>query len=255
MAQEYVSLTKLQPQLDPYFVVKEKVQEAIQKLSEEFEAWRSLLDATNTQKDQKFATLTTTIQNNITDIEADVADLDEVVLAISSDRERFKAIPDSEVATRSKFVVDIKKALNNFKDTMNSARTNAKVDRDRRQQLLGDGPSASTSRDEKSSDSEIIQDAKQKQKDLVDQQGEILDDMNQAMGRLITLSQDMTTELASQNDDLTSMVGDVDSARGTMDVVLKKLDKILHTSRGGRWCCIFLLAATAIALTIAIFQS
>jgi len=102
---------------------------------------------------------------------------------------------------------------------------------------------------------DIVLARKQQQKAIEAEQDEVLDDMAGALERLKGTTVEIEGTLVKQKDLIEDLDSGMNSAQSNMEVVTKKLSKLLGTSDRGRLCCIVMLFVTGIALLFAIIYA
>jgi len=246
------------PARDPFYVVKEKVQELTTTLSTDFDRWKELLETTNTASHKDFAPLTQSVKVTLKKLNIDLNDLAQTIEIVSANRQRFKDIDDKELDSRKRFVNDTKSTVQEYEDTLGSVRTKSKLERDSREQLYAKENSQRKSAKEREREREgnDFVDAKaQSQQQVERQQDEVLDDMTHALDRLGAMAGTIKTTLGEQNEMLKEFDNEMDRTQGAMGKVMRKIDKLLGQSDSGRLCCIFFLFVIVCVLIIAIIYT
>jgi len=241
------------PPRDPFYVVKEKVQDMIGTLTVDFDRWKELLETTNTASSKEFAPLTQSIKVAIKKLNIDLNDLSQTIAIVSANRARFAAIDDKELDARKKFVNDMKALVSDCEETLASVRTKSKLERDQRDHLFAAENAERRTAKQKEVErdaSDFLDGRQQAQVDVQKQQDAVLDDMSSALDRLGAMSSDIHTELKVHDTMLTEMDDDMTATQTTMNKVLRKVDKLLGQSDTGRLCCIFFLFICVIILII-----
>jgi len=249
------------PTKDPFYVVKEKVQDVAGQLQQDYHRWKELLESVNTSTNTEFGTLTKNIKTAIRSIRVYLSDLDRTITIVETNRSKFKQISDEELASRKNFIAEMTALTTQSEDTLTSSTTKNKLDKDKRAVLMrdsksdsGEGPVALTPLDKairRSTDS-FVDDKRQTQLTLEKEQDIVLDDINEALSRLGDVATTITKELKTQEVLLDEVSGEVDEATDNMQRALKSIDKLLGKSDKGRICCIIILIITVIALFIAL---
>jgi len=238
------------PARDPFYVVKEKVQGLITKVSIDFDKWKDIFENSNTARNTDFIDLGKGVRVAIASINVDLNDLAQTIKIVEQNRTRFKDIDDNELNSRRKFVNDMKVKIQNIEETLNSQRTKKKLEKDERESLMGSSNGRRTTsgmeRERKQDAGDYIDDRRNQTQALVGKQDEVLDDMSSALGRLTDVAATINTELKDQNQILQSMDGEMDESLSSMGMVMGKLNRIIGKSDKGRLCCIIFLIITAL---------
>jgi len=253
-AQQTVSI----PARDPFYVVKEKVQGLITKVSIDFDKWKEIFENSNTARNTEFTELGKGMRVAVSSINVDLNDLAQTIKIVEQNRARFKDIDDNELNSRRKFVNDMKAKIQNIEETLNSLRTKKKIEKDERESLMGpsNGRRMTTGmeRERRQDSSDFIDDRKNQSQALVVKQDEVLDDMSHALGRLGDVASVINTELKDQNQILGQMDNEMDESLGSMGMVMGKINRILVKSDKGRICCIiFLIIVALVELLLIIY--
>jgi len=237
------------PARDPFYVVKEKVQALITKVSMDFDKWKDMFESSNTARNTDFSELAKNMRLAMKTIRADLDDLAQTIKIVEDNRIRFKDIDDAELNSRKKFVNDMRAKLQSIDETLNSQRTKKKLEKDDRENLLassnGRRMTTGLERERKQDTNDYIDDRRNQTQALVGKQDEVLDDMSNALGRLGDVASVINTELQDQNKILQEFDGEMDESIGTMGMVMGKVNRILNKSDKGRLCCIILLIIIA----------
>ena len=237
---------------DPFYAVKDKVQNSLTKVRADFSRFDSL-----STRSADYATLLGQLRQQVNAIETDVKDLAQTIVIVEQNRVRFTSITDEELSSRKQFVDTTKSTLATYSSTLRSAQN--KLNSDNRKDLMpAAGPSrfssaAATSGTREQDD--YVSSAAQQQQQLIRQQDVVLEDMDAALARLGNISNDINAELVEQGAMLDELDSGMDEAQGNMNIVLKKMDKLLKTSDRGRICCIIGLFFLAVLLLILIFYT
>jgi len=246
------------PARDPFYVVKEKVQSLIAKVSIDFDKWKDIFETSNTARNQDFVELGKSIRLAIKTINVDLNDLAQTIQIVQDNRARFKDIDDAELTSRRKFVNDMKARVQEIESTLNSERTKKKQEKDERELLMQSQNGKKISaleRDRKQDAGDFIDERKNQSQALVQQQDVVLDDMSNALGRLSDVAGTINTELKDQNEVLGQFDNEMDESLSSMGMVMNKLNRVLNKSDKGRVCCIVLLIVTALVELILIIYT
>ncbi len=159
---------------------------------------------------------------------------------MEANRKRFPNIDDAELESRRQFANDCKALVLDVISTVNSPRSQNKIDRDARSALMGSGGKSSGKVGSKEGGN-FIQAKQQEANQLVERQDEILTDMTAALDRLKGVSVDIQGELGTQTKIISQMTVGADTALGNMELAFGKMDALTGKSSSGRWFCILFL--------------
>jgi hypothetical protein len=250
----YVAMSKSEqvapklPKRDPFFTVKEKVQAQTSQLNEDMVVWRDLLENHNTYTKDDFAPLTGKIRAMIKSIDLGIQDLAKTIQIVEGNRSRFKNIDDIELASRNKFVNEIRLMLEQIREELDGERTKRKMDADARAAM---SEASRRKAGERQGAALLHQEAQSHQRHQ-EQQDEVLDDMSAALSRLSDVSENIGSELNTHHGLLGEMDDGLTQAQDNMGVVLRKMDKLIKRSDKGLWLCMLFLSITAFVLLILI---
>lgn len=235
---------------DPFFVVKDRVQTIQTALSFDFERWQALLNGSNTAQSTEFQDLLKKIRVNLQQMGVYVKDLQQTIIIVEKQRAKFPQITDMELASRKKFIQEMRTMSNNIDDALTNTRTQQKMARDSRLAVGMSRPTQPDSTPDQESD--YVADAKMAQTEIDNKQDEILGDMESILGRLSGISGGITDELKVHKVMLEEADDKASDVKDLLNVAMKKMDKLLGQSNNGRLCLIMLLFLICIALFFAL---
>jgi len=99
---------------DPFYVVKEEVNEALQAVGEIYDKWKDLLENSNTATNNEFKWISNELRTGLKGIESDLGDLEETIKIVERDKTRFR-IDDREINNRKSFIYVTKKKNSIYK--------------------------------------------------------------------------------------------------------------------------------------------
>jgi len=237
---------------DPFYSVKDKVVGLLTKLRSDFSRFESL-----SSRSGEFTPLLNQLKQQISAIDTDCKDLAQTIVIVESNRARFPSISENELNSRKQFVSESQQQLNSYQEQLR--RSAQKAAGDNRRDLMAPGQSSrfnsAAAQQVNREQDDYVSSAQNQQQALMKQQDLVLDDMDGALARLANINEDINTELTEQGQMLDQLDGSIDEAQGSMNIVLKKMDKLLKTSDRGRICCIIALFFLAILLIIIIFYA
>jgi len=244
---------------DPFYVVKEEVQQSVSGVTTLYDRWQELLRNTNTAQNDEFKWTTSQIKNGIKSIEWDLQDLEETIGIVEGNRQRFK-LDIGEVESRKAFITETKATIKKMKDDLNNVTTKGKIENDNRSVLMGskkvqergkfDGIHDAIRED----NDNFINNSQRQLQQTMDAQDEDLDAVGQSVVRLKEMGQTINTELNQQSLILDEMDSQVDKTSGRLNNVVRRLNKLLEsTSDRVQWCVVIVLILILIGLIIVVF--
>jgi len=231
---------------DPFYSVKDKVTGLVNKLRSDFSTF-----ATLSTRSSDFQSLSAQLKQQLSAVEVDLNDLAQTIIIVEQNRPRFPSITEAELNIRKQFVNETKSALQTWNDQLKRAINKSTAEQRR---ALMDQPSTSNrfsgamNNASTRAGDDFVSSSAQQQAQLYKQQDVVLEDMDAALARLSNISQDITSELVEQDHMLTEVDESMDEAKGSMNNVIKKMDKLLGQSDKGRYCCIATLVVVVIIL-------
>jgi chromosome segregation ATPase len=246
---------------DPFYVVKEEVQQSVSGVTTLYDRWQELLKATNTAQNDEFKWTTTQIKNGIKSIEWDLQDLEETIGIVEGNRQRFK-LDASEVESRKGFITETKATIKKMKDDLNNAATKGKMENDARSTLMNttrkspsdngkfDGLHKAIIED----NDQYINNSRQQIQQTMDAQDEDLEAISRATGNLKEIGITINDELKLQGHMLEEMDTEVDKTNSRLNNTLKRLNKLIDsTSDRVQWCMVIVLTLILIGLIVIVF--
>jgi len=244
---------------DPFYVVKEEVQQSVNGVTTLYERWQELLKNSNTAQNDEFKWTTNQLKTGVRSIEWDLADLEETIGIVESNRQRFK-LDQAEVESRKKFITETKGSIKKMKDDLQNATTKGKMEHDNRDTLMRkktqDVPDRFSGLDNaiQQDNDNFITGHHQRQEQLINQQDDDLDALSHTVATLGNMGEAINSELVQQARILEDMEGEVDKTSGRLSNVVKKVNRLLEsTSDRVQWCIIISLLLILVGLVIVVF--
>jgi len=246
---------------DPFYVVKEEVQQSVNGITTLYDRWQELLKSTNTAQNDEFKWTTNQLRTGIKSIEWDLQDLEETIGIVESNRQKFR-LEQSEVDSRKKFISETQYIIKKMKEELNNAQTKGKMEHDQRDALgmkskgRGDVPDRFAAVDAaiKEDNDNFIRNQAQVQEEIIRKQDGELDELGHVVGVLGEMSTSIHTELEQQSRILDDLETGVDKTSGRLSSVIKRVNKLLEsTSDRVQWCLIIVLTLILVGLVIIVF--
>lgn len=251
---------------DPFYAVKDKVQASLSSLQKQLAHSDSLVTGGSASREEIDASLSEA-RAAMSQIHVDVKDLSQTITIVEENRSRFPSIGERELESRRAFVTDAKTTLSQCDEQIKrvAARAQQQANQSRKKLLqqgnagagrdsgLGNSRFDSSAAAESSrANDDFIANSRMQMKSVEKEQDDVLISMSDSLDRLKGISESIGDELKQSEYQLNELESDIDQANGTMEVVLKKMDKLLKSSDKGRLCCIVILFVVAIALFLGI---
>jgi len=246
---------------DPFYVVKEEVQQSVSGITTLYDRWQELQKNSNTAQNDEYKWTVNQLKTGIKSIEWDLQDLEETIGIVEGNRQRFK-LEQAEVESRKKFIQETKSVIKKMKDDLNSASSKGRETNDQRQALMQTKTPKGDPNDRYAGLNGVIQqdndrmigDQQGQQMQIMRQQDQELDAISNTIGQLGAMGEAIHTELSSQSRMLDEMNDRVDQTDSRLTNVMRKVNHLLEsTSDRVQWCLIIVLTLMLIGLVIIVF--
>jgi len=250
---------------DPFYVVKEEVQQSVNGITTLYDRWQELLKTTNTATNDEFIWTANQLRTGIKSIEWDLQDLEETIGIVENNRQKFR-LEQSEVDSRKKFISETQYIIKKMKEELNNTQSKGKMDNDTRDALMrgnkSSGREDSRDRDKfsalddaiKSDNDSFIRNQSQVQDQIIRQQDTDLDDLSNVVGVLGQMGNSIQAELEQHGRILDDLDSGVDNTSGRLNSVMRRVDKLLaSTNDRVQWCLIIVLGLILLSLIIIVF--
>jgi len=242
---------------DPFYVVKEEVQQSVTGITTLYDRWQELLKTTNTAQNDEFKWTTNQLRTGIKSIEWDLQDLEETIGIVESNRQKFK-LEQSEVDSRKKFISETQYIIKKMKEELNNTQTKGKMDNDQRDALMKsktgrkDGDQFSKLNEAVRTDNDaFIKGQAQVQDQIIRQQDTELDELGNVVSVLGEMGNTIKDELEMQSRMLDDLESGVDQTSGRLATVMRRVNKLLDTAGDKvQWCLVVVLTLILIGLVI-----
>lgn len=242
---------------DPFYVVKEEVEQSISGVTSLFDRWKMILQNTDTSQNEEFQWTAEELKKGIKTIEWDLNDLEETIKVVESSKDKF-GITTDELSKRKQFIQKTKDTVQQIKNAMNSPETRTKIENDKRQNLI---PKKQPSdrwdklKKEMENDNErFLQEQQMQQQEIFSEQDKNLDILKDSVSRMKNYGEvinDTMQEHFVLIEEVESGVEKVDSGLKGM---IKKVDNLIdRTKDSTQWCIIITLILILVGLLVAVF--
>ncbi|CAM6127636.1 unnamed protein product [Calypogeia fissa] len=239
--------------LDPFYLVKEEIQDSVNKLQATFARWEQL----PTSSIQDFLDLSKELSTGCETIEWQVDELDRAIAVAERDPARF-SIDVAEIERRKKWtssthnqIFTIRKALQNSAD-VSAGRSQQPGNRREFSRL----PDDTTTKRAAPRENESFNYESDRQALMMREQDDDLDDLSDAVGRIAEVGLVIHTELSSQDTLIDELDKDMDHTSNRLDFVQKRIAAVLKkASWKAQACTILTLVGLLIVLTYLVFNA
>jgi len=241
---------------DPFYVVKDEVQQSLGGITALYDRWKDLLQTTNTAANDEFKWTTNELKSGLRSIEWDMNDLEETVRIVESNKTKFK-IDDSEVQSRKDFIQETKNKVTAIKDALQDTSTKGKMEKDQREVLLKKKPSDKFSKMEKAiedDNEDFIKNQQSQQLQIMKKQDDDLTRLSHTVENLKEIGSTITTTLEEQTDLIVDLETEVDKADSGLKGAIRGVNKLIDSTKDStQWCVIIILILALVGLIILVF--
>jgi len=246
---------------DPFYVVKEEVQQSVSGITTLYDRWQELLKNSNTSQNDEYKWTVNQLKTGIKSIEWDIQDLEETIGIVEGNRQRFK-LDQAEVESRKKFIQETKSTIKKMKDDLNSASAKGKVDNDQRQTLMQNKPPkdstdrfAGLQNAYQQDNDRFVNDHQSQQMQIMRQQDDDLEGIAETVTTLGQMGKAINSELSAHAIILDDMGSKVDHTDGRLTATIRRVNKLIEsTSDRVQWCLVIVLTLMLIGLVIIVFN-
>ena len=236
---------------DPFVLAKDEVTRARAAADALFAEWQGLVRGGRMESDD-FQVANSELLSALRNIEWDLQDISEMSIGnVERNRKQFK-LSDAEIERRKEFVASTRERIRVVKEQMQQPEkllpSGQRAAAQRGALLRGadDSPVTSAAQSERQG---LVADGEMAQQMLVRQQDEQLEDLSEAMTRLGEMGNVIGGELSSQGRLVDELTEDVAHVATRLDVVQKKVDKMLESkSERSLMCIICIMSVVLIVL-------
>jgi len=243
---------------DPFYVVKEEVDQSMQGITALYEQWRTLLNETNTYLNDEFKWTFDELKKGVKDIEVDLQELERTVAIVESNRSKFK-IEETEIISRKGFIESIKQRVNVIKDDLYSPRTRGKIDKDQRDQLqqkkvVQTDKYAKLHNALEEDNDNFISSQQQKQQLIMGKLDNKYEVLHEAVGTLHQMGIQIDQTLDEQSKMITEIDEEVDKLDTGIKGAIQRVNKLIDSTKDStQWCIIAFLAIILVVLLVLVF--
>jgi len=235
---------------DPFYVVRDEVQQSVNGITSLFTSWKELLANTNTSQSDDFKWTTNELKSIVRSVEWDLQDLEETISIVEKNRQKFR-IDDHEIEERKRFVRETKLLIAEVKQALAGIESRKKLENEEREVLTSQSKSAKKPPGSKyerlkaaveESNTEFISNEDQKMELIMKDQDPLLDQLGEGVGTLGQIAVAINSEVNVHNQMLTEVSEDVDKTQGTMKTGIKKMEQLLEATDNKKlWALIVVL--------------
>ena len=225
---------------DPYFSTKNDIQAAVERFTNDFDSWDNMLENTNTHQNKSFKELTDSLKSQYKQINRSLKELTKTISTVESNRSNFQSITNQDLHERKSFVRDMKSAITDCRDKMQSPKTRDIIDQHKREFQVSKQESVQERFSRQQNDQHIdghVQEQQLEEK----KQDEILDDMHATLKRLGVHANTINVEIDSQMKLLDEVDEEMTITGDRLTRLTQKLDDLMGQSNSKKICLIVLL--------------
>lgn len=236
---------------DPYFVVRDEVNQAVRACATKLKEWQRVMQSPNSRASAA-RELTSELRSNVRSAEWDLEDLDESVSVVENNPARF-GLTGIELENRKSFIREARLLLADMKSELEGPDVNDRL-------LAMENTNSvkinmSSSRYNNTYENPSFHDGYQTQSQLIREQDDELEIVSGNVQTLKNMSRAIGDELDDQAVLLDSLGGEIDSASGRMQATLAKIQRVTRLSTDRRqWYAIGGLAFLIFIMLIFLFS-
>lgn len=243
---------------DPYYVAKEEVAKAMDRLRGLHQDWKRLLQTEDTARSQRFQQMHQEITGELEQLGLDLDDIHATISMVEGNRNTFQ-LSDAELQSRKRFVTDSRRTLEDLQKDVNGPQTRAKLENDKKA-LLSSAASSARTREERQrsamqENQAFLDRQRQQQTQLRAQQDEDLEMLSLSAQRLGNTAQIINVELKEQQKMLEELDEDIDKEAEKLNFVMKRMGKLLKTSDSKQLCLIIGLSCLVVVLLFLVINT
>lgn len=243
---------------DPYYVAKEEVAKAMDRLRGLHQDWKHLLQTEDTARSQRFQQMHQEITGELEQLGLDLDDIHATISMVEGNRNTFQ-LSDAELQSRKRFVTDSRRTLEDLQKDVNGPQTRAKLENDKKA-LLSSAASSARTREERQrsamqENQAFLDRQRQQQTQLRAQQDEDLEMLSLSAQRLGNTAQIINVELKEQQKMLEELDEDIDKEAEKLNFVMKRMGKLLKTSDSKQLCLIIGLSCLVAVLLFLVINT
>eukprot|EP00123_Amoebidium_parasiticum_P012339 comp21290_c1_seq1/m.29071 comp21290_c1_seq1/g.29071 ORF comp21290_c1_seq1/g.29071 comp21290_c1_seq1/m.29071 type:complete len:253 (-) comp21290_c1_seq1:57-815(-) len=219
---------------DPFFVVKDEVEQAVSSAKKLFVRWQELYDNPKTFSNEEYEWTSNELRNSVRSIEWDLEDLDDTINIVEQNPAKFKITPH-EMNERKAFIAQTRQTIKEIREAVNSQQAKAKVESQNRSALLkGKGKGRGQHGKYEKLDQELqndnqtfIEERRRDHRLEMEEQDANLERVGRSVGVLKELGNEIGRELEEHNVMLDELGDQMEQTDTQLNKVIKKVDKIL----------------------------
>ncbi|XVE51403.1 hypothetical protein DITRI_Ditri02bG0037600 [Diplodiscus trichospermus] len=236
---------------DPFYIVKEEIQESIDKLQSSFHQWERIPPDTGEQ-----VHLTKELLANCGSIEWQVDELDKAISVAARDPSWY-GIDEVELEKRRRWTSTARTQVGNVKKTVVAGKENGNTASGMRREIMrlpnSHQPDRSNQYSAEDND-DFIASESDRQTLLIKQQDEELDELSASVERIGGVGLTINEELLAQEKIMDELGTEMDSTTNRLDFVQKKVAMVMKkASAKGQIMMILFLLVLFIILFILVF--
>ncbi|CAN0896749.1 SYP61 [Linum grandiflorum] len=233
---------------DPFYIVKQEIQDSIDKLLSTFQRWERLTSNTGEQ-----VNLTKELLANSESIEWQVDELDKAISVAARDPSLY-GIDHVELENRRRWTSSARTQVGNVKRSVVAGRDGSMNGMRRELMRLQNSQQTVGSNHYDDNNDDFIQSESDRQLLLIKQQDDELDELSTSVERIGSVGLTIHEELLSQERIIDDLGNEMDSTSNRLDFVQKKVGMVMKkASAKGQLMMILFLVALFIILFVLVF--
>ncbi|KAK8812466.1 hypothetical protein WA158_007700 [Blastocystis sp. Blastoise] len=232
---------------DPFYTTKNAVQNKLFDIQKKYDAWKNLLENSNTDSSVKFAKLHRDLPKEFENINKMIDLLNEVQSKLESDPSSFTHINEVEMKQRRNFIDSTRSTISGMQSEYKKSKS--KIDSDRKKNILA---RKEQSEQEKlfggldNNNDKYIKKSQDQQADMMIKQDQDLSMIGDDVDRLGQMASAIGDEINTHNTMLIDMNEEMDEATTKMGQARQQIGKLLKTNNNCELMTILILIAVAV---------
>ncbi|EFJ11433.1 hypothetical protein SELMODRAFT_183263 [Selaginella moellendorffii] len=234
---------------DPFYLVKEEIDESVKKVEGNFETWEKQSTGASER-----ASLKRDLLAGIESVEWQVNELDKAIAVAERDPSRF-GIDAAEIGRRRKWSTATHDTIDTIRKALHDGRTsNASSTRRELMRMEDDRPGPKANRSLMEGNDDFLSLESERQALILKDQDEDLDEISASVVRIGDVGLTIHEELSSQEKIVSDLDKDMDGTANRMELAQKRLAHVLKKAGlKGQLCLIAALVILLMILTLLVF--
>jgi SYP6 family syntaxin len=236
------------PAQDPFYIVKEEIQDSIDKLQSTFQQWEKTPSNTG-----EHVHLTKELLTNCESIEWQVDELNKAISVASRDP-AYYGLNETELGRRKNWTASAQNQVRTIRRSVEAEKGKGSFSNGSRQQLLGSSQTGRSNKQYASDNDDFITSESDRQMLLMKQQDEEIDELSASIIRIGGVGLTIHDELVGQEKILDELSMEMETTSNRLDFVQKRVAMVMKKAGAkGQIMMIAFLIVLFIVLFVLVF--